>query len=402
MVKKEVETIEKLSREETKIKLLDCYERIKEVLKHYLDMNEDYYSLISIWILGTYYHENFSSYPYLYFNAMRGSGKSRALKLICRLSKDGSVMASPTEAVLFRTTGTIGIDEFEGVANKDKNSIRELLNGAYKKGIKIYRMKKVKSLSGVEMEVEEFDVYRPVLMANIWGMEEVLEDRSITLILEKSNHPLKTRLVEDFEENEVIKYILKNILRCSLCSVVSLKNINLHWNNYIANEYKTTLTTPTTHTTHTTLTTPYTTLFSKVNDSNIMGRDLELFLPLFFMAEFLGQEIMVDIIRVAKLIIASKKEDQEMESKDIMVYDFISRKESNLSFYSVKQLTDGFREFSGEIDDEINSKWFGRALKRLNLVIDKRRLGHGVEVTLNVVKAQNKFKMFEKGEDNEK
>ena len=56
---------------------------------------------------------------------------------VCKLAKDGNVMASPTEAVLFRTNGTLGIDEFEGVANKDKSSIRELLNGAYKKGIKI-------------------------------------------------------------------------------------------------------------------------------------------------------------------------------------------------------------------------------------------------------------------------
>ena len=396
---KQIETIEELTRGETKEKLLDCYERIKEVLKHYLDMKEDYYSLIAIWILGTYWHKDFSSYPYLYFNAMRGSGKSRALKLITRLSKDGNVMASPTEAVLFRTKGTIGIDEFEGVANKDKTAVRELLNGGYKKGIKIYRMKKVKSLAGVEMEVEEFEVYRPILMANIWGMEEVLEDRSITLILEKSNHPLKTRLVEDFEENEVIKYILKNILRCSLCSVVSLKNINLHWNNYIANEYKTTLTTPHTHTTHTTLTTLHNNLFKLINESNIIGRDLELFLPLFFIAEFLGQEMLVDLIKISKVIITSKKEDQEMESKDIMVYDFISKKEINLNYHSVKRLTDDFREFSGEIDEEINSKWFGRALKRLNLVLDKRRVGHGVEVSLNVVKAQTKIKLFKKEDD---
>ncbi|GAF97267.1 unnamed protein product, partial [marine sediment metagenome] len=65
----QIETIEKLTREETKEKLLECYENIIKVLKHYLDMNEDYYSLISIWIIGTYFHKDFNSYPYLYFNA---------------------------------------------------------------------------------------------------------------------------------------------------------------------------------------------------------------------------------------------------------------------------------------------------------------------------------------------
>jgi len=391
----QIETIEKLTIEQTKEKLLECYENIKRVLKHYLDMNKDYYSLIAIWILGTYWHKDFSSYPYLYFNAMRGSGKSRALKLITRLSKDGQVMASPTEAVLFRTTGTLGIDEFEGVANKDKNAVRELLNGAYKKGIKICRMKKVKTIVGQEMKVEEFEVYRPIIMANIWGMEEVLSDRAITLILEKSNDPLKTRLVEDFDENEVIKYILKNIGLCSLCSVVSLKNINLHWNNYIANKLQTTLTTHTTHNTHTTLTTPNHKLFDKIYDSNIIGRELELFLPIFFIAEFLGQEILVEIIRIGMEISNAKKEDQSIESLDIMVYDFISKKETNLNFYSIKMLTNEFRDFSGETEEDINSKWFGRALKRLNLVLDKRRKTHGMEVTLNVAKAQAKFKMFQ-------
>ncbi|GAG08364.1 unnamed protein product, partial [marine sediment metagenome] len=116
--------------------------------------------------------------------------------------------------------------------------------------------------------------------------------------------------------------------------------------------------------------------------------------PLCFIAEFIGQEIMVNLIRIAKVLINLKKEEQEMESKDIMVYDFISKQDSNLSYHSVKRLTDEFREFSGEIDEDVNSKWFGRALKRLNLVIDKRRVKRGVEVSLNVVKAQEKLKIF--------
>ena len=202
------------------------YDNIKEVLKHYIDLKEDYYTILTLWIIGTYLHDEFDTFPYLFFNAMRGSGKSRTLRLACKLAKDGNVMASPTEAVLFRVHGTLGIDEFEGVANKDKSQIRELLNGAYKRGVKIFRMKKKKSLAGEELVAEEFEPYRPIIMANITGMEEVLEDRCITLILEKSSHPEKTRLTEDFESNSTIKYILQNMNQCSLCSVVMKKNIN--------------------------------------------------------------------------------------------------------------------------------------------------------------------------------
>jgi len=394
--KKEIETIEKLSREKTKEVLNETYNQIKEILEYYLDLKEEYYSLISLWIIGTYYHDNFESYPYLFFNAMRGSGKSRALRLICSLAKDGNVMASPTEATLFRTKGTLGIDEFERVANKDKSSVRELLNGAYKKGIKIFRMKKKKSLSGEEQVVEEFEVYRPVTMANIWGMDEVLGDRCLTLVLEKSNDPVKTRLTEDFETNNFVKKSIKNLNQCSLCSVVSLKNINTMWNNYISNRYKTTLTTYSSYNTITTLTTQQQELFDKIHDSDIKGRELELFLPIFFIAEFLGKEGLENIISIAKEISSEKKHEQEIESLDVMVYDFISRQEAGLIFNSVKDLTNRFREFSEESAEWLNSKWFGRSLKRLNLVVDKKRRGHGVEVMLNIPKAIEKLKIFKR------
>ena len=398
---KQIETIIEPTKEEALEKLKTTYEEIKEVLKIYLDLKEEYYSIIALWIIGTYFHQNFSSYPYLFFNAMRGSGKSRTLRLVCKLSKEGNVMASPTEATLFRTTGTIGIDEFERVANKDKSSVRELLNGAYKKGIKIMRMKKKKSIAGEEMVVEEFEVYRPVTMANIWGMDEVLGDRCITLILEKSNNLSKTRLTEDFEDNIFIKNLLKNLNQCSLCSVVMPKNINSMWNNYISNEYKTTLTTYYTYNTYNTLTTQlqttqHTNLFKKIENSKIQGRSLELFLPLFFLSEFISEEVLDEIIEIALKVTQEKQHEEEMESVDVMVFDFISKQLEGLEYHSVKDLTNKFREFADEGAEWLNSRWFGRALKRLNLVIDKRRKSSGVEVMLNVPKAIEKLKIFKK------
>ena len=288
-----------LTEKQVQKKLQEVYIKIKEILKTYLDLKPEYYSIITLWIIGTYFHENFNSYPYLFFNAMRGSGKSRALRLICALSKGGRVMASPTEAVLFRTNGTLGIDEFEGVANKDKSAIRELLNGAYKKGIKIMRMKKIKSIAGEDMVVEEFEVYRPIVMCNIWGMEEVLGDRCLSLVLEKSDHPVKTRLIEDFEENNYIASTNFLCVECSLCSVVSPKNIQQKWNSYISKTTLTTLTTITTITTHTTQQ-PLQQFFNKIYDSEIKGRNLELFLPLFFISKLINNDVFEELLDIAK------------------------------------------------------------------------------------------------------
>ena len=386
-------------KEEVVEMLKEQYENIKKILRFYIDLKEEYYTILALWIIGTYLHNEFESFPYLFFNAMRGSGKSRTLRLVCKLAKEGNVMASPTEAVLFRLTGTIGIDEFEGVANKDKNSIREMLNGAYKKGIKIFRMKKRKSLEGEELVAEEFEPYRPVIMANITGMEEVLEDRCITLILEKSAHPVRTRLVEDFEENSQVKVVLENIVKCSLCSVVMSKNINTLWNNYISNKYKTTHTTHITHTTHTTQTTLHKALFDKIHATNIIGRNLELFLPLFFISNLISEKVLDETLKIAKGLTSEKKKEQGMESIDVMLLDFISNQPEGLVFQSVKDLTRQFREFADEGTEWLNPKWFGKALKRLNLVIDKKRKGYGIEVILNTAKAKEKVRMFKKEDE---
>jgi len=94
-------------------------------------------------------------------------------------------------------------------------------------------------------------------MANIWGIEDVLSDRCIMLILEKSGNPNIVRLMENFDfdqEIQGIKSILVQLVYI-LCSVVANKNISNRWNDYIIDVY-TTLTTYNTLTTLTTQTTP--------------------------------------------------------------------------------------------------------------------------------------------------
>ncbi len=392
--------------QKTKERLRENYYDIKDILEKYIDMNKDYYTLIPIWIIGTYYHSEFNSYPYLFFNAMRGSAKTRTMKLVMKLSKDGNIMASPTEAVLFRVKGALGIDEFEGVASKDKSSIRELLNASYKKGTKIFRMKKTKSKTGEEQTVEEFEPYRPIAMANIWGMEEVLADRCVVITLEKSNNPLKTKLTEDYDTHESFAKVLKTFSQCSLCSVVSIKNIYQNWNNYILDKYKTTHTTLYTYNTYTTLTTPQAlkdiklmSLFNKIDESGIEGRNLELFLPLFFIAEVLGDDILKDLIRISQEFSKNKAHDEEVESRDVMVYQFVSQlADVPMKFHSVKKLADEFKAYTGEDYEWLNAKWLGRSLKRLNLIIDKKRTYNGVEAILNIKKAGEKLKMFKKSD----
>jgi hypothetical protein len=375
--------------------LNEAYLNIIDILREYVDLKEEYYPLVSLWIIGTYFHDNFLSYPFLFLNAMRGSGKTRTLKLITKLSKDGEVQASLTEAVLFRTTGTLGLDEFEGVSRKGGENLRELLNASYKKGTKIKRMKEKRTPEGMERVVEEFDVYRPIAMANIFGMEEVLGDRCITLILERSSKPEVYKKVEIYEYSKIFKETKKLLelssKKCSLCSVVALQNVYEEWNNFITNNYNNTLTPYTTYNY-----TNYTQAFKRLNLMELNGRDLELILPLILISQEISEKCQEDLFLAINNYTSEKRDDQFAESQDISLIDFVSQ-ETNDGFQRIKDLTNKFKEFlqyEKEDDDWLNTKWIGRALKRLRLLKEKKRLGRGVEVRLDIEKAQEKIKIF--------
>lgn len=378
-----------------KNRLKDAYLNILDILKEYLDLREDYYNIIALWIIGTYFHEHFKSYPFLFFNAIKGSGKTRTLRLITTLSKNGEMLLSPTEAVLFRTKGMLGIDEFEGVTRNGLDSVRELLNASYKKGTKVKRMKQRKTPEGIEQVVEEFDVYRPIALANIWGMETVLGDRCIQMILEKSSDIKKTNLIEIFDEDERVlktkKILEESSNKCSLCTCSFYGNVYKNWNNYITNN-----STNTTYITNNINNINYFLAFKAINLMELRGRDLELSFPLCLISTEIepeNQEILKITTLTLKKIFSEKNAEEMVENKDIQLIDFVSQ-EPNKNFKTVKKITEEFRAFIGAEEEWINSKWMGRALKRMNLIKEKRRTGFGTQVVLDVEKAQEKIKIF--------
>lgn len=393
--------------EKAKTEMIKCYLDMQSEMKQYLDMPENYYKIIAIWIIGTYFHEQFNTYPYLFFNAMRGSGKTRAEGFISFMGRegDGKILNNITEAVLFRLPKhrVVCIDEIEQIGTKEKQTLRELLNAAYKKGMRVTRMKKNKEGNFVP---EHFEPFFPICLANIWGLDEVLQDRSISLILEKSNNPLVTKKVEDFDSKPELKDLKTKLTRtsCSLCSVVTCENMIREWNNYINNKYTTTLTTLTTPNYITTQQIERDEFFSKIDASEIAGRNFELWLPLLLTAKVLDNSVFEEILEIAKTMVTTKTKDEYTESKDVILYDFISHQiQYQFNEVAIKELTRKFREYLGEDSGEdnwLNDKWMGKALKRLQLILTKKRLNTGVFVTVNPDKAKEKLKIFKKEDTN--
>lgn len=389
-------------------KIRKAYFDIIEVYKYYMDIPEKEIKIIAVWLIGTYMHETFNTYPYLFFNAMRGSGKTRCLKLISTLGAngDGSIQNNVTEAVLFRIPrGTVTcIDEVEQIGAKEKQTLRELLNSAYKKGMKVKRMKKKKENNEEKQVVEVFEPYFPIAMANINGVEEVLGDRSIVLVLEKSDNPCVTMKIEDFDTNPQIQQIKSSLKFINDVSDVTLrkKNIYTDWNNYINSKFissSSSLSSSIVITSSSLLDSDTLEFFDKISSLGIAGRNFELLYPLLTTAKLIGNDVFDEILRIGSEVVNKKKEDEYTDSKDVSLIEFVATKvDLGMQMISLKGFTNEFRTYVGETDQFedkwLNEKWMTRALKRLNLIIYKKKISSGMQVMLNQTKAIEKLKMF--------
>ena len=388
------------------------YSKVKFILKKFMDMDEEYYSLVSLWVVGTYFHKQFSAYPYLYFNAMKGAGKTRVLKIIATLSKNGELLGSMTEAVLFRTASesSFCIDELENTNEKGKENVRLLLNSAYKKGMKVKRMEKRKVEGEVQQIPVAYDVYCPIAMANIWGLENVLQDRCISVILEKSSKNQIIKLIENFENdirfqtakgglmrltenlkdeqglfNDVIdkwnSYVLKKNIVSSVSKVSSVKSVNKvkKRTDDIDNIDD------------------FTILFQNIDKTNLNSRDLELFFPLFILADMIGKKVFEELLETSQKIVKSRREADREESKDVKLIEFIAQSDYE-GFVNISDIAKEFSEFSGEDPKYNTPNSVSRVLNRLKLILDKRSTGRNRQAKLDVSKAKEKLLMFKEPE----
>ena len=345
----------------------DILNESKTVLRKYIDTSEENISLLSLWLIGTYFHSKFETFPLLYLNAQKRSGKTRTLKLLSSLAynSDGSVNTSPTETYLFRhKEGALFFDEMENISSKERGAFRETLNAVYKRGNKIVRYKEKKTSEGTDYVEDCFYPYYPLALANIYGVGDVLSDRSVQIVLQRSSR-INTKLIEDFRTNKEI-LSLKKKLEALNASIP--KEFSSEWNNYIQKlpiENDSLLP-----------------LFEKMTKIDIGGRALEIFLPLLIIAHLCNS--LDDFLIVAKEYVSKKEEEEQADDFDEILKEFLLRKAKELGgeYVSLAYLLNAFRlELEGP-EDWINPKWFGRAIKRLGLISNKRRVNGKVQIIL--------------------
>lgn len=396
----QIKNDKELDQEKQRQEFLSLYSKIKEILNTYMDMSEYAYHTIALWIIGTYCYESFNTFPLLFINAVRGSGKTRLLKLIEAMAWNGKIEANLKEAVIFRTKKlhTIIIDEFEQVASKDSNTLRELINASYKRGAIVERMKEVTKEGKKSYEVESFDLYSPLVMANIWGMDDTVKDRCIVIHLDKSNNDTVTRLMEDFKNDEKIQSVKNLLLKhyklkgqsVDNVDVATLKTLVSTWNDYVLKKSVDKLYTLYTLSTLSSLAT----LFEKIYETEIYGRDLELFFPLFIISNRFGEEILNETLEFSKQKFKEKNLEEYTDNPDIILLEFLWKNYHHLGleYIYLHDIKSQYQLIANL--KELDTRTLSKMLERLNIIMDKKRDSKGVKVMIDLAKTNEKLKRY--------
>jgi hypothetical protein len=148
-------------------------------------------SLVATWAVASYFHRAFLAFPRLQLVGERGCGKSKVLTIIQKMAWNSSLLLTPTPAVLFRiiqeTRPTLLLDECETLDREDRRELLAIINSGYKPGGNVPRCEGERT-----KRVEFYDVFSPLAIAGIKGLNATTEDRAIPVVMQRGTD--RTRL----------------------------------------------------------------------------------------------------------------------------------------------------------------------------------------------------------------
>ena len=375
----------------------DVYELLRAVIKTYLDIDEDDETILAAWMMAAAFKEGFQTMPILFVNASKGSGKTRLLKLVEAILPEFLMTVNLTESALFRLSSMkrgLCLDEAErgAISNKERVNLTELLNVCYKRGGKVVRIEKRGRRAA--LEPHEYEVFNPVVLANIYGLSAVVEDRSINIVMKKTNNMDIIRMPELFNSDPIIHVLRDWFGKVSgsvgdFLDIVYSRGISSY---YLYNIYNNIYTIPT-----------QTTTFVDVKDFieksaslQVGGRDYELWLPLLVISFTFDRRLCDHLITIARQRTKEKNEDDIEFDRDtsvaIRLYAYLATL-PNPEIYP-KEFRDWFMNLEGVSPSEqkkhwMSAEWVGHFLKRTKARNSRTKTNRGYRYTISKAKLKS-------------
>lgn len=180
------------------------FEAITNQYSHYIDFGDSRIAkYMACWVIGTYFHRLFTSYPYIHLNGTMESGKSKTLMITAQLAFNGQLTVNSTASFVIRTIhdnhSTCCIDEIENLQRaKDDNSLAVvgMYNAGYKRGSFVGKAEQIGRNSN--WEPKQYEAYSPKIFASINGLEPSLASRTVPIEMVRStNGAVKNREVSN-------------------------------------------------------------------------------------------------------------------------------------------------------------------------------------------------------------
>ncbi len=172
--------------EQKEVSLKECYEDTLQNQICNMDYQDDMmYVSISCSIESSYYLPIFETKGRDFFNAEKGSGKTKVAMLYDLQMFNPLMSADISGPSFFRavesTSCSIIIDDFDAIQEEKRVPIIQLTRTGYKKG-----QKAVRTSEGKTKLPEAFNVFNSLVLNNVGGLDDITQDRCNTYQLIKS------------------------------------------------------------------------------------------------------------------------------------------------------------------------------------------------------------------------
>ncbi|MFA5090866.1 MAG: hypothetical protein WC510_07600 [Candidatus Omnitrophota bacterium] len=342
------------------IGIAEVFNDIYQLVKRYIDFGSDIWAkYISLWIMGTYFHRMFETFPYIHLNGDMESGKTKTLMLTAWLAFNGELTFNSSPSYVVRAVhnnhSTCCIDEVEGLKRSDDQDSQLLIamyNSGYKKGS--FCGKSEQFEKNGQWIPKQYEAYAPKIFASIRGLDSSLSSRCIPIIMLKTgNKEIKNRELDSNDEN--FQRIRDKLYHIMLTYFIPIRAF-----------YKT------------------------ISDEEILGREWELWRPILAIAKVIDSDkelclnlysdIRAHALEIQKLKKEARKEETPVPKVLAALKDAIS---STVcldpdNFWSTKKLLEflkdsGEEAFSWLNDDKKQGKgrWLGDILRRAGIVKDR-------------------------------